>query len=197
MIVPLSSARVNSGQLVKCCWSFMAQLQVDWRLCLKVVQDILQQSYCLTSSVFLLCFHLGCDKSRQIMSSSSSSDDEDLHKFASCAVSADQIEKTVVEEAQKRALNAARRSISTPSVAAKPATAATAASAGAGQLGDTDEPASTGLDLISVRVSYNHSLCRGLLGLSCTVCAVGVGVPNRSTPKVFHSFHSLARTHCT
>lgn len=91
------------------------------------------------------------------MSISSSSEDEDLQKFASCAVSADQIEKTVVEEAQKRALKASRRSISAPSVAAKPATAATAASAGAGPFGDAVESESTGLDLISVRVSSKLS----------------------------------------
>lgn len=118
------------------------------------------------------------------MSSSSSSEDEDLQKFASCAVSADQIEKTVVEEAQKRALKASRRSVSTPGLAAKPATAATAASAGTGQGGDAVEAESTGLDLISVRVSL------------CTVVKMD-RPPLRVSCSNSCSCHSLAVTYNT
>lgn len=91
--------------------------------------------------------------------SSSSSEDEDLSKFASCAVSADQIEKDAQVEAKKRVIRASQRPISS---AARPAAASTQQQQ---QDGGSDEPASTGLDLVSVKVCP-HSCRNNLLLLT-------------------------------
>jgi hypothetical protein len=88
------------------------------------------------------------------MSTTSSSDeDDDFSKFASCAVSADQIEKDAQVEARKRVVRASQRPISS---AARPAAASTHQQQ---QKGGSDEPTSTaGLDLVSVKVCTQHNI---------------------------------------
>lgn len=80
-------------------------------------------------------------------SSSSSSEDEDLALFASVAVSADQIQSSAREDAQKRAVKASRAPIASRPAAAAP----TAAGAGAAQDSAEDE-VPVELDLVSVKV---------------------------------------------
>jgi hypothetical protein len=86
--------------------------------------------------------------------SSSSSEEEDLSIFASCAVSADQIEKNAEADAKKRVLKASQRPI------ASAARAAAASRTPAQQAGDGEAAAapgsSTGLDLISEKVRHEH-----------------------------------------
>jgi len=75
-------------------------------------------------------------------SSSSSSDDEDFSKFASCAVSADQLEKDAQVEAKKRSGKRAAAIGGGP----------TAAAPSKKQDGDEDEPTSAGVDAVSAKV---------------------------------------------
>lgn len=82
--------------------------------------------------------------------SSSSSEDEDLAKFASVAVSAEQIHIQSREDAQKRAAQATRAPISSR---ARPAAVSAAAAAVAGTPKHDDE-AVTGLDIVSVKVRH-------------------------------------------
>lgn len=74
--------------------------------------------------------------------SSSSSDDEDFSKFASCAVSADQLEKDAQVEAKKRSVKRAAAIGGGP----------TAAAPIKKQDGDEDEPTSAGVDAVSAKV---------------------------------------------
>lgn len=82
--------------------------------------------------------------------SSSSSEDEDLAKFASVAVSAEQIHIQSRENAQKRAAQATRAPISSR---ARPAAVSAAAAAVAGTPKHDDEEV-TGLDIVSVKVRH-------------------------------------------
>lgn len=89
-----------------------------------------------------------CPAMAPASSSNSSSEEEDLSLFASCAVSADQIEKSAEADAKKRVLKASQRPIAS---AARSAAATTPAQ----QQGADDAappPGSTGLDLISEKV---------------------------------------------
>lgn len=79
--------------------------------------------------------------------SSSSSDDEDLSRFASCAVSADQIEQTALAEARKRTSSQSARRPAAAAAAVTPGDAGTAAVRHAGAA--SCEPA---LDLVSAKV---------------------------------------------
>jgi hypothetical protein len=77
--------------------------------------------------------------------SSSSSEDEDLSIFASCAVSADQLGKDASLQASKRAKASARRSSAAAAVASRPAVQ----QEGHGILKQQEEPVN---DLIGAKV---------------------------------------------
>lgn len=108
-----------------------------------------------TSRVHILSSHslLFCASSCPAMapacSSSSSSEEEDLSLFASCAVSADQIEKSAEADAKRRVLKASQRPIAS---AARSAAAATTPAQHQGSDDEAPPPGSTGLDLISEKV---------------------------------------------
>lgn len=99
-------------------------------------------------------------------SSSSSSEDEDLALFASVAVSADQIQSSARDEAQKRAVKASRAPIASRPAAA---TSRAAAPAAAGTH-DAEDEVPAELDLISVKVMQKSFLLHFLYQ------TVGLGV---------------------
>lgn len=121
-----------------------------------------------------------------------SSEDEDLSIFASCAVSADQIEKNAEADAKKRVLKASQRPI------ASAARTAAASRTPAQQAGDGEAAAppgsSTGLDLISEKIAtaLDAILARELDDGTAAGAAAAAGTPAKCSKQQATAAHGAS-----